>query len=297
MIGTMTAPARDRSAPHAPEQGEYDPALPGLIRSALGDADPTTATYLEIGARLDRVSAVRAARSAVAWQSLHATWDRPWIIAMGDDPAQVASCVADLAADVGVPEGVTVARAAFPRLPEALRPVEHWEWDWWFTTHPPAARPGEARVVALPLDDPRIGALLDVASPDAMARPGDRRIRGWSGIEAAAAPDPAEEPDAGPGVAPEDLVAVAAVTTMRPGIPHLGSVATHPGWRGHGLARDLCAQMTREAIAGGAPAVTLGMHAGNRAARRVYDSLGYVVGYRWASGRLTHRTRPDHSQA
>lgn len=296
----MTAPARDRYEPHptdphpAAGSGTDDPGLPELIRSALGDPDAGTAAYLEIGARLDRVSAVRATGSAVAWQSLHATWDRPWIIAMGDDPAQVASCVAELAAEVGAPEGLTVARAAFPRLPGALRPVEHWEWDWWYTAQPPPTRSGEARVVAVPPDDPRIGALLEVASPDAMARPGDRRILGWSGIEAAAV---ARQPGAAPGTAPHDLVAVAAVTTMRPGIPHLGSVATHPGWRGHGLARDLCAQMTRTALTGGAPAVTLGMHAGNRAARRVYDSLGYQVGYRWASGRLAQRTRPDHSAA
>ena len=297
MIGTMTTPARDGSEPHPAEPGRYDPALAQRIRSALSPADPATAAYLEIGARLDRVSAVRAVRSAVAWQSLHATWDRPWIIAMGDDPDQVAGCVAELAAEVGAPEGITVARAALPRLPEPLRPVEHWEWDWWFTRRPPAARPGEARVVALAADDPRIGALLDVASPDAMARPGDPRILGWAGIEAAAAAERSRGSGASADIAADDLVAVAAVTTMRPGIPHLSSVATRPAWRGHGLARDLCAQMTREALAGGAPAVTLGMHAGNRAARRVYDSLGYLVGYRWASGRVAQRPRPDHSVA
>ena len=69
-----------------------------------------------------------------------------------------------------------------------------------------------------------------------------------------------------------------AVTTMRPGIPHLGSVATRDQWRGRGLARDLCARMTRDLLEAGAPAVTLGMHAGNRSARRVYASLGYQVG-------------------
>jgi predicted GNAT family acetyltransferase len=74
---------------------------------------------------------------------------------------------------------------------------------------------------------------------------------------------------------------------MRPGIPHLGSVATHPDWRGRGLSRDLCSRLTRDALAGGAPAVTLGMHAANRSARAVYSSLGYTVGQRWASGRVT----------
>ena len=48
------------------------------------------------------------------------------------------------------------------------------------------------------------------------------------------------------------LIAIAAVTSMRPGIPHLGSVATHPEWRGRGLSRDLCARLTRDALAEGA---------------------------------------------
>jgi predicted GNAT family acetyltransferase len=95
-------------------------------------------------------------------------------------------------------------------------------------------------------------------------------------------------------LAPEALVAVATVTTMRPGIPHLGSVATRPGWRGHGLARDLCARLTREELGRGAVAVTLGMHAANRSARPVYESLGYAVGYRWASGRLAAGAEPHH---
>jgi predicted GNAT family acetyltransferase len=85
----------------------------------------------------------------------------------------------------------------------------------------------------------------------------------------------------------DPLIAIAAVTSMRPGIPHLGSVATHPDWRGRGLSRDLCARLTRDALAEGAPAVTLGMHAANRSARSVYSSLGYTVGHRWASGRVT----------
>jgi GNAT superfamily N-acetyltransferase len=299
MIGTVTAtapsaadaPDPDPSDPTAPIDASGsapadvpDPALADAIRSALADAGPGTAQYLAIGARLDRVSAVEVGRAAVAWRSLHATWDRPWIIAMGADGREVARCVTTLVARSGVPEGLTVAREAFPRLPESLRPVEHWEWDWWFTTQDPAPRPGEDRVIDLDLADPRIPALLAVASPDAMVRPGDRRILRWAGITAAAVPRTLAGPE--PGLRDDALVAVAAVTAMRPGIPHLGSVATRAGWRGHGLARDLCARLTRESLAEGAPAVTLGMHAANRSARSVYDTLGYRVGYRWASGPL-----------
>ena len=43
-----------------------------------------------------------------------------------------------------------------------LRPIEHWEWDWWFTADAPPERPGEAQVVVLGLDDPRIAVALIV---------------------------------------------------------------------------------------------------------------------------------------
>jgi GNAT superfamily N-acetyltransferase len=270
-----------------------DPSLAERIRSALPNGDRGARAYLDIGARLDAASRVHTEDGAVAWRSLHATWDRPWIIAMGQDPPAVARCVVALVDDGGLPEGVTVERRAFPHLPARIRPVEHWEWDWWFTTAAPAERTGERGVIPLAPDDPRIPALLAIASPDAMIRPGDPRIRGWwaittsslSGVVADRRQDPA--PADPPDPAGDPLVAVAAVTSMRPGIPHLGSVATHPQWRGRGLSRDLCARLTRDALADGAPAVTLGMHAANRSARAVYSSLGYEVGYRWASGRVT----------
>jgi GNAT superfamily N-acetyltransferase len=271
MIGTVT---------HGP-----DPSLADRIRVALAGLDHGVQAYLEVGARLDVVSDVHAVPGAAAWRSLHATWDRPWIIAMGQDPTSVARCVLALVDAGGPPEGLTVERRTFPLLPPGLRPVEHWEWDWWFTRSAPPARPGEARVIALDPDDPRIRALLAIASPDAMVRPGDPRIQGWWGIGAEAfGAGPPTAPLSG---APDSLVAIAAVTSMRAGIPHLGSVATHPDWRGRGLSRDLCSRLTRDALADGAPAVTLGMHAANRSARTVYSSLGYEVGYRWASGRVT----------
>lgn len=274
MIGTVT-------------DMHLDPSRAQRIRSALAGADPGTLAYLDVGARLDVVDDVHEEPGAVAWRSLHAAWDRPWIIGLGSDPNAVARCVAALVERSGAPEGITVQREAFPHLPAELRPVEHWEWDWWYTHQPPAPRPGEDRVLALDADDPRVPALLRVASPDAMARPGDPRITGWWGIPAGALE---ALPPVGAAGSPDDLVAVAAVTTMRPGIPHLGSVATHPRWRGRGLSRDLCARLTRDALAQGAPAVTLGMHAANRSARSVYSSLGYTVGCRWASGKVA-RTR------
>ena len=156
-----------------------DPSLADRIRSAVPRDDEGAQAYLQVGARLDVVSAVHAEPAAVAWRSLHATWDRPWIIAMGQDPAAVARCVVALVEEGGLPEGITVERLAFTHLPPRIRPVEHWEWDWWYTTSAPAVRRGEDRVIGLEPHDPRIPALLAVASPDAMIRPGDPRIRGW----------------------------------------------------------------------------------------------------------------------
>jgi ribosomal protein S18 acetylase RimI-like enzyme len=293
MIGAMSPAAPEPAGPGTPpvpHGSADDPGHADSVRAALAGCSAGTEQYLRLAARLDRVSAVQPGRAAVAWQSLHAMWNRPWIIAMGDESAEVARCVVDLIARVGRPEGLTVARPAFPHLPEGLRPVEHWEWDWWYATDAPPRRAGEAHVIALDLDDPRIAALRAVASPDAMVRPGDRRIQAWNGIEASAAPTDGQRARTA-----VELVAVAAVTQLRPGIPHLGSVATRTQWRGQGLARDLCARMTRDLLAAGAPAVTLGMHAGNRSARQVYASLGYHVGYRWASGRVNHApVPPDH---
>ncbi len=258
-----------------------DPALVATIRQALANTDAGTAAYLDFGARIDSVAAVHVEPGAAAWLSMHGSTNRPWVIGMGQQPEAVARCVEGLVAEHGVPEGFTVERQTFARLPSRLRPVEHWEWDWWFTTTAPTPRPREALVINLDLADPRVPELLAVANPDAMVRPGDRRISGWWGITAGALDEDSR------AASPAALVALAAVTRMRPGIPHLGSVATHPSWRGQGLARDLCGRLTRDELGQGAPAVTLGMHAANRSARVVYSSLGYTVGHRWASGRAS----------
>jgi len=277
MIGTVTARAAEPGTRLGPAAPDHD--LASAIRAGMSGSRAGTA-YLDLGARLDRATAAQVGQSAVAWESQHPRSGRHWVIAMGDEPGEVARCVAGLVEQVGVPYGLTVERRAFPQLPTRLRPVEHWEWDWWCATQPPVPRAGEARATPLAPDDARIDALLDDASPDAMARPGDRHVTGWWGIDADRLP---EAPGAGP---PGLLVAVAAVTEMSPGVPHLSSVATRTGWRGRGLARDLCGRLTRDALSAGAPAVTLGMHAGNTTARRVYASLGFEVGYRWASGTL-----------
>jgi predicted GNAT family acetyltransferase len=83
-----------------------------------------------------------------------------------------------------------------------------------------------------------------------------------------------------------ELLACAAHVEHRPGIPHLASVVTHRDHRGRGLASDVCARLTRDALAAGAPVVTLGMYTDNDVARGVYTRLGFTVEHSFHSGYL-----------
>jgi predicted GNAT family acetyltransferase len=79
------------------------------------------------------------------------------------------------------------------------------------------------------------------------------------------------------------------------GVPHIASVATHPDYRGQGLARATVGVMTTQLLDEGVPRVTLGSYAYNAPAAAVYRSLGYEVRHRWRSGRLTGRDSYDPS--
>lgn len=59
----------------------------------------------------------------------------------------------------------------------------------------------------------------------------------------------------------------------------LYDVFTDPAARGHGLARQLCAQLLRQAQAEGARQAYLQVDVDNSAARAVYHRLGFVDGY------------------
>ncbi len=139
--------------------------------------------------------------------------------------------------------GVTVPQGGLELLPAHLRPPEHENWDWWYTEAPPVD-PGIA-TVDLDGADPRLEALLAVASPDAPIRPGNPRVARWACVDVGIA----ERPDTG------GLAAMVAVTHLRSGAAHLNDVATHPEMRGRRLARALCAQVTRDAFDEGRPAV------------------------------------------
>jgi len=250
--------------------------------------DPYIRFELDAGA-LESV-AVRGG-SAVAWVGRHRNGLR-WATGLALDPrddahvATAATLVAELALPlVGTDHavaGCTVSRGGRDALPAALRPPEAWEWDFWCTDHDPqpaalrTAYHADPGVTDLDAADPRIGPLLDLASPSAPLRPGDPRVVRWAGVE-----DPEGGlPDTG------GLAAVLAVTRPRSGADHLNDVATHPERRGRGLARLLCGRVTVDSLRSGAPAVTLGMYADNDAARRVYDALGFTCVRGQTSGPL-----------
>jgi ribosomal-protein-alanine N-acetyltransferase len=62
---------------------------------------------------------------------------------------------------------------------------------------------------------------------------------------------------------------------------HIATIASHPDWRGCGLAQLLMLALLDAAIAGGAIRSTLEVRVSNLPARRLYEKLGYqIVGIR-----------------
>jgi len=233
-------------------------------------------------------------RTAVAVLTRHPWKGHRWAAAYAADPADPAHVAAavELAVELidrsssGVPaKGITVPRGGIPLMPEHLRPVSYNDWDCWSTTVAPAASSSAygdaARVVDVAADDPRLAQLLAIASPDAPYPAGDPRVVRWAVVE---------DPEGGlPGTG--GLAAMLAVTRQASGAAHLNDVATHPERRGKALARLLCGTVTTQALADGAPAVTLDMYASNDVARRLYTGLGFVWGRGNSSGLLPAQHR------
>jgi predicted GNAT family acetyltransferase len=218
----------------------------------------------------DRVERVLSRGGDVAWTSSHPFRGVRWVTAVADRPGSAAEVLVELvtlseAAGDHV-HGVTVPWADAARLPHGIAPSPGSRWCWWWTAEAPEIRPGEASTALLAPDDSRIPDLL-AHSSSASVRPGDPHVRRWVGV-----------------VADGDLLACAAHTEHLPGVPHLASVVTRPDHRGRGLASDLCARLTREALNEGAPVVTLGMYSDNDVARGVYARLGFTVDKDFVSG-------------
>ena len=219
-----------------------------------------------------RIEQVRVDGRAVAWVSHHPFRGVRWVTALADDPgaaAELATGLVRATLESDAPAaGLTLPEDDHALVPLDIRPPDGNRWCWWWTDAAPAPRPGEDRVVDLAVGDPRIAPLL-THSPSASADPEDDNVVRWAGV-----------------VIDGELVACAAHVEHRPGVPHLASVVTHREHRGRGLASDVCARLTRDALAAGAPVVTLGMYTDNDVARGVYTRLGFTVEHSFLSGYL-----------
>ncbi len=168
--------------------------------------------------------------------------------------------------------GVTLPRGATAYLPTgwSIRPAN--EWEWFYTESEPPLQEHESRVGWLDdaADGAEILALLERFSPRHDAEPGQRHVRQWCGIRDA----------------DERLVAVAAHTEYKPGVPFLASVATDTALRGRGYGAAVTAWITRQLLSGGTGWVTLGMYSDNEVARRLYHRLGFRCDHYFTSGAL-----------
>ncbi len=144
-------------------------------------------------------------------------------------------------------------------------PAEHSPraWDFRWTTAVPPHHPGQESVVRVH-DLEAVGQLLDEGFPDSSVRPGDPIVLSWEGIWSDGR-----------------LVACGADRSTRPPgsegppiIGMIGGVAVHPAYRGRGLAAAVSAVLTTRLITAYGVSC-LGVTAGNDAATRIYERLGY----------------------
>jgi len=172
-------------------------------------------------------------------------------------PSAVLGLV-DVAVHTGLLDGLRWVN--LPRLDPDEVPAgwaNNGDWDFRWTTNAPAVQPGQGRVVSLSdADAVAVNHLLDAALPDSPMRPGHLLVRGFYGLWHEG-----------------ELVACAADRSS-PRVGVIGGVAVHPGHRRSGLGAAISAAVTVRLLAEHG-LVTLGVAAGNDAATRVYERLGY----------------------
>ncbi|MDP9181469.1 MAG: GNAT family N-acetyltransferase [Actinomycetota bacterium] len=211
-----------------------------------------------------------AGHGAVAWRFRY-TDDRAAYVMTHGAPGDVALLLEALLPEVRDGQEVTVPRGTAALLP-AWVGLDGVEWDFRWTTTPPPRQPLEAEV--RDATDDEVTGLLVVANPEASARPGDARVRRWVGIR-----HPSGQ-----------LLACAADTTEATGVGHLSSIATHPEYRGRGLATAVTSALIGDLFSEGCDVVTLGLYASNPAGRALYDRLG-MLDRGFTSGKLQIRSR------
>ncbi len=217
----------------------------------------------------ERVASAWAMGEAVGWVTdSRRVPGRAHLVALGDAGA-AAALLSALVDEHGI-SSATLPRDADSRLP-GWRLDPRNDWEWFVTRSAPPVQPGEERAGWL-ADEDGLRGLLGTWSPRHDVEPGDPGVCRWAGVR----------DDAGV------LVAAAAHTERRAGVPHLASVVTAGPHRGRGLGAALCGWLTRTLLADGSGLVTLGMYSDNLVARRMYRRLGYADEHHFTSGRL-HR--------
>jgi ribosomal protein S18 acetylase RimI-like enzyme len=189
----------------------------------------------------------------------------PMIWALGDGPAAVEFTLV-------MRDGVRWAHLPHltPEQAAPLRSDRHDDWDQLTTWTAPPPAPVEGDVE--PLDaDAEVDALLDLAFPASVSRPGDPRVRRWYGIRMGS-----------------ELVACAA-DRSRGGVGHIAGVAVHPDHRRRSLGTAVTAALTRMLHAEFGKC-SLSVMADADGPRRVYERLGYGA----PLARTTVRLAPSH---
>lgn len=205
---------------------------------------------------------------------------RAHLVALGPDAAAT-----DLLLGVLGEVGPAIGSVSLPRdADRALHPSyvldPRNDWEWFSTADAPPVQPGESGVRWLGTPDADdVRDLLAAWSPRHDATPGRQGVLRWCGVR-----------DAG-----GRLVATAAHTERRAGVPHLASVVTHGDLRGQGLGAAVTAWLTRRLLEEGAGVVTLGMFSDNAVARRLYERLGFGCAHTFTSGRLLPAPPPPPS--
>jgi ribosomal protein S18 acetylase RimI-like enzyme len=265
----------DRNVHHGPSENGHV-AGPALRR--LSGAEELLRVLDDDFARAEadetRVHSTWALGDAAGWlTSSRRVPGRAHLVALG--PAEdAAALLRSLARQPDVTVGsVTLPRDADRHL-TAYRLDPRNDWEWFVTRAAPPPQPGEDGVAWLA--DSSADEVLDLLrtwSPRHDAEPGQTGVLRWAGVRATDG----------------SLLAAAAHTERRPGVPHLASVVTHGGHRGRGLGAAVTAWLTRSLLDEGTGWVTLGMYSDNDSARRLYQRLGFTNDHLFTSGRLLPR--------
>jgi GNAT superfamily N-acetyltransferase len=95
------------------------------------------------------------------------------------------------------------------------------------------------------------------------------------------------------------LIALAGihVASVRYNIGALGTVFTHPGHRGKGLARTCCSHVLASLGRAGIRRVVLNVEDGRAAAHRVYERLGFVTACTYLDGECVRVAEPAVERA